>query len=197
MLQPVSQNLLTADEFIDRKFDFPEGGRWTELHAGVVVTFEPPDDRHGNFVRNLSRVFAEFSQRQEAGYACFELGFILQQQPATIYSPPVSYITSGDRFAETDAIATSRVPVLVVEIASTNDRRRSMNQRVEHYLSWKIPTVWVADPLERVVHVFSSEDVARQYQGVQILPGGEGFEEFQTPVAPLFTEPEWWTSAIK
>lgn len=197
MLRPGPPNLMTAEEFMDQKFDFPEGGRWTELHAGVVTTFEPPDDRHGNVIRNLSRLLAEFAQTQNRGYACFELGFILKRNPDTVFAPPISYITAGERFAETDSLVGSHKPVLVVEIASTNDRRRGMAGRVQAYLDWGIPTLWVADTVERKVHVFNPGRGSRSYGNDQILLGDQEMEAFQTPVEPLFADPEWWTSATK
>jgi Uma2 family endonuclease len=197
MIRPAGSDLLTAEEFIRGKFDLPEGGRWTELHAGIVTTFEPPDDPHGNVVRNLSRLLAEYTQAQPEGYACFELGFILERDPDTVYFPPVSYISSGPRFAETDEIATARLPALVVEIASTNDRRRNMAERVQHYLDWQVPAVWVADSVAREIHVFNPTLAPRRYSADQILPGGEGLLNFQTPVSPLFSDPEWWSTPRK
>jgi len=197
MLKPTDSPLITAEQFIDSKFDLPEGGRWTELHSGVVTTLEPPDDPHGNVVRNLSRLLAEFSQTHSTGYACFELGFIVARQPDTIYFPPISYITTGERFAETDEIATDRLPDLVVEIASTNDRRRGMAARVQHYLDWHVPTIWVADTVARELHVFNPRRPPRQYKGDQILLGDPPLADFQTPIAPLFTDPDWWSTTPK
>lgn len=197
MLKSANHPPLSAQEFIEGKFDLPEGGRWTELHSGVVTTFEPPDDVHGNVVRNLSRLLAEYSQTEPEGYACFELGFVVARNPDTIYFPPISYITSGTRFGETDEIATERHPVLVVEIASTNDRRRGMAARVQQYLDWHVPTIWVADSVAREIHVFGPGVAPRQYRGDQVLLGGEGLQNFQTPVAPLFSDPEWWSNATK
>lgn len=198
MLKPTSPELFTAEEFIEKKFDLPEGGRWTELHAGIIFTFEGPDDRHGNFVRNISRALAEFvQQRAHHGYACFELGFIVQRAPDSVYVPPVSYLTTGERFTETGVVATRRVPALVVEIASTNDRRKQMAERVETYLAWQVPEVWVADPLDGVVFVFRKGRAQRSYCGEEILLGEGEIEGFETTVAALFEEPEWWTSGVK
>ncbi len=197
MLKPSDPDLLTADQFIDGIFDLPEGGRWMELRAGRLHTFEPPDDRHGNVVRNLSRLLAEFAQTQPRGYACFELGLILHSDPGTVYFPPICYFTSGERFAETDQVATRRVPALVVEIASTNDRRRDMSDRVRAYLEWQVPTVWLIDPVAREVHLFRSGAAPRNYRDDQILLGDDELRDFQTPVAPLFNDPDWWTSAVK
>lgn len=192
MLKPIEPALLTAEEFIERKFDLAEGGRWMELHHGVVQAFDPPDDLHGNAVRNLSRSIAESARQQIEGYACFDLGFILARDPDSVYFPPISYITTGVRFGETDEIATERKPVLVIEIASTHDRRRGMSKRVQHYLNWGVPNLWVVDTSDRTVQIFQNGCGPITYQGSQIINAGRVLGGFDTTPESIFADPEWW-----
>ncbi len=44
----IDDALVTAEEFANTKYDLPEGGRWTELFAGRILTLQPPDEVHGN-----------------------------------------------------------------------------------------------------------------------------------------------------
>ena len=76
--------LLTAEDFADRKYELPDGGRWTELVEGQVTAYSPVDDVHGNVVRNLSGALATHAQQTQQGYAGFELGLIVSRDPDTV-----------------------------------------------------------------------------------------------------------------
>ena len=147
---------LTAEQFAERKYDFPEGGRWTELVAGEVSRFRRPDDLHGNVVLNFTKALAEHAQKAQDGYACFELGLIVARNPDTVLCPPVSYFQTGQLFAELENLVTQSVPALVVEIASSNDRRRMMVDRINAYLSLGVTQVWLADTEGREMHIFQT-----------------------------------------
>src|SRR5579871_5633979 len=115
-MQPAE--LLTAEQFGDQFFELPEGGRWTELIEGRLVELSPPDDAHGNVVRNLSKSLALYAQTSQRGYACFELGLIVRRDPDTVRFPAACYFVTGERFAESDKFLTDVCPALVIEIAS-------------------------------------------------------------------------------
>ncbi len=46
-------SMITAEEFADTRYELPDGGRWSQLAGGVVVSLEPPDLSHGTAVMNL------------------------------------------------------------------------------------------------------------------------------------------------
>lgn len=187
-----TDSLLTAAEFAERKFDFPEGGRWTELVAGRLVHLEPPDDAHGNFVRTMSAALGRYAHASGQGYACFELGLIVRRSPDTVRCPPICYFKTGERFAEQENVVTETRPALVVEIASSNDRRREMTARVTGYLEWGVPLVWVADPPAQQIVAFEPGRGQQQVAEWQTLFGGSVLDGFSCPVAELFADPAWW-----
>lgn len=185
--------LISAQQFADQKFDLPEGGRWSELIAGEIVAQQPPDPIHGNVVLNLSKALAvHLQQEQTAGYACFELGLVVKRNPDTVRCPPLSFFSGGPMFAETDNVVTETQPALVVEIASTPDRRRDMRHRVESYLQWGVDMIWVADTEDRQLHVFRADQEATQLKAEETLTGGPVLAGFEVPVARLFADPAWW-----
>ncbi|MDB5387327.1 MAG: hypothetical protein JWM11_2973 [Planctomycetaceae bacterium] len=187
-----TNELLSATEYAERKLDLPENGRWTELVAGHIVTYQPPDDDHGNVVRNLLLAFSNFAHKTQQGYACFDIGLIVRRAPDTVRCPPACFFLEGERFAEIDNLIATRRPTVVVEIASTNDRRLKLQTRVEEYLELGIPLVWVIDPHEKQVHVFEPGRISKRYGETRTLYGGAAFEGFETPVADLFVLPTWW-----
>lgn len=184
--------LLTAAEYADRKLDLPEGGRWTELVAGRIVTLQPPDDEHGNVVRNVMLAFSKFAHKTQQGYACSEIGVITHRLPDTVRCPPLSYFLKGNQFAEIDNLIAQTNPDVVVEIASTNDRRRQMEQCVTEYLDTSIPLVWVIDPRDKQVHVFQKNRTVKHYSEHQNLYGSSIVDGFEVMVGDLFALPPWW-----
>lgn len=186
--------LLSVTEFLQQRPDLPEAGQWAELEGGRVVLLQPPDLDHGNTLLNLSKAIAAWTHSPLAGntYACFDLGLILGRDPDTIRFPAVTFFSGGRRFAESDREATETVPILVVELATSAERRQAMPQRVADYLAWGVAEVWVIDPRARtlVQHSRSGRPIARsdrdEVRDVALLPG------FHLAVADLFVEPEWW-----
>ena len=187
--------LISAAEFAEKKYDLPEGGRWTELVAGEVVQYQPPDEKHGTVVLNLSKSLARYFQGAEAenaGEAAFELGLHVARDPDTVRTPPVCCFRGESRFAVLDEVVTDRPPAVVAEIASTNDRRRNMAQRVEEYLRWGVPLVWVIDPHQEQVHVLQQGQPQKQLGARDSLIGFPVLPGFSIRVTDLFAEPKWW-----
>ncbi len=151
---------------------------------------------------NLSRALATHIDQTRAGYACFELGLIVQRNPDTVLSPAISYFLTGDRWAEMDKVVTESCPSLTIEVASTPDRRRSTQERVSAYRSHGASMIWVVDPRQRQISIHSGDhqvdvlstedslvpnDAWLTSDGTAILAG------FSMPLAEVFAEPDWWT----
>jgi Uma2 family endonuclease len=190
----IDEALITAERFAEIKYDLPENGRWTELLAGRIVTLQPPDDKHGNVVLNLSKAMAETYQAGSApsGMACFDVGILVHRDPDTIYSPAMSYFSLDLGFAPVDEVYTDRVPLLVCEVASSNDRRRNMADRVLTYLERGVDLVWVMDPIEKRCHVHGKHQTPKKLEDWQTLDGGRIVSDFRITVGNLFADPKWW-----
>ena len=190
----IDEALVTAAAFAEIKYDLPENGRWTELIAGRIVTLQPPDDVHGNVVLNLSKALASAYQSggQPEGMAVFDVSILVRKNPDSIFSPPMSYFSRETGFQALDEVYSERVPRLVCEIASTNDRRRNMADRVLTYLDRGVEVVWVIDPFETRCHVYSRDHSPKQLEDWQTLDGGRAISDFRIPVGKLFADPDWW-----
>lgn len=185
-------DFMTADEFIEQRFEFPEAGQWSELEEGRVVHLQPPDVDHGTVVLNLSKALAEFAQTTASGYACFDLGLQLRANPDTVRFPAISYFHHGPRFAESDRAVTSAIPALIVEIASTADRRQRQPDRSRDYLTWGVSTVWVIDPQPEIVDLMQPDTAARRLTASEWLLGTAALDRFRIRVSSLFEVPDWW-----
>ena len=167
---------MTAEEFAELGVRDDFDLQRAELVRGQVEVLETPDLLHGAIVLNLTKAFAAYLQQapDEQGYACFEIGLIVAREPDTVRRPAVSFFVGGERFAELDHAVTQTRPALVVEIGSTNDRRRAMRDRVESYLNWGVRTVWVADTLAKAVHCIRAGQPPRIYSSARINPRQSG-----------------------
>jgi Uma2 family endonuclease len=190
----IDEALVTAEEFAELKYDLPENGRWTELVAGRIVTLQPPDVIHGNVVLNLSKAMAATYQSgaQPEGMACFDVSVLVRRSPDSIFSPAMSYFSHEMGFAALDEVYSDRVPRLVCDIASTNDRRRNMADRVLTFLDRGVEVVWVMDSIEKRCHIYSQHQSPKQLEDWQTLDGGRVVSDFRITVGKLFADPEWW-----
>jgi Uma2 family endonuclease len=183
--------LLTAEQFVSGREDLADGGRWTELVAGKPVTLSPPTIEHGTAVLNLSKALAEYAQKGQGGYSCFELGLLTARNPDTVRFPAICFFTSGGLFAEADKVVTDVRPGLVVEVASTNDRRRGLEQRLTDWMEWGVKLVWVLDPSAKQVHAVEKGRAALILAEHHSLPGGSVLSGFKIEVCEIFKEPAW------
>lgn len=184
-------DLLTAEQFAACREELPDGGRWTELRAGRVVTLSPPEMEHGTTILNVSKAIA-LHVRPDEGYACFDLGFIMSRGPDTVRFPPISFFTAGPAFAESEKIVTETRPGLIVEVASSNDRRRNLAERVTGWLDWGAQLVWILDTHAKQAHVFERGGQPRRLASHHTLRGGSILSTFEANVGDLFKEPSWW-----
>lgn len=201
----IASALLTAESFEDARYDLPEGGQWVELVRGRVEILTPPEEEHRIAVLNLSKALAEYLNEHREGYPCFELGLLVQRDPDTVRFPAISYFLGGEIFGETDKSITETRPALIVEVMSSNDRRRSLNDRVFDYTNWGVEVLWIVDPLERAVHTIRPGYANRRVREDETLTGSLSWRhkataqpilpDFRIAVADIFTPPEYWRTS--
>ena len=192
MSHPTQRELQTAETFIDSSFDLPDMGQWAELDRGRVTLLEAPDEIHGRIVLNLTKSLGEFlSASTSDAYPCFDLGLVISRDPDTVWFPAISVFT-GSRFSETAKPISESIPRLVVEIASTPDRRKRLSNRVLAYHERGVEVVWAIDPDERQVNVLTRGRHNRVFGERHELLGEDALAGFSIHVPSLFAQPKWW-----
>ena len=193
---------MTAEEFVASRFELEEGGRWSELILGEPVTLVAPPPRHGTAVLNITKAIADYVQQTMVGYACFELGLIVKRVPDSVYCPPISYFVAGSRWEEMDKQITETRPALVIEMASSRDRRQSIPSRVSQYLDWGVAVVWVVDTESQnvCVHTSSGSAMFDLQESLEFSPewinascDAPVLEGFRIQVEDVFREPDFMT----
>lgn len=198
--------LLTAESFEESRCDQPDGGQWCELVRGRVEVLSPPEEEHRVVVLNFSKALASYLHEHREGYACFDLGLIVSRDPDTVRFPAISYFLGGELFAETDKAMTDTRPALVVEVMSSNDRRRSLNDRIFEYTNWGVEVLWVVDPREKVVHTIRPGYANKRCRDDETLTGSLSWRhkqtaqpilpDFRIAVADLFVPPHYWQDRL-
>lgn len=196
MLRP---SVLSAQDFAELKYSLPEGGRWHELHDGQTVVLSAPDDIHGTIVFNLSRALAEWFSKQPQqtrGYACHELGLHVHSEPDTVYVPAMSIFREGKPFGQFDNVIATEIPRIVIDVASSNDRRSDMRLRTTAYLKLGVECVWVPDPFKKEVQIIRRASHTLSLGKRQTLEVGELLPGFTIPVENVFMQPKWWNEKL-
>lgn len=184
--------MMTAAEFAAQRYDLPDAGRWTELVAGEPKTMHPPDDKHGDVILNLSKAVAGVLTPDSPAFPGFEIGVQTIRNPDTVRFPAMSLFNKGERFSEIESAISDQVPVLVVEIVSTNDRRTTIAERVFEYHELGIDKVWVVDPHNQAVTILRRRQNPLTFTGHQRLTDLSLLPGFELAAADLFAEPSWW-----
>jgi Uma2 family endonuclease len=83
------------------------------------------------------------------------------------------------------------VPSLAVEVISVGNTRGEMKRKLRDYFAAGVEIVWYVYPIERVVHVYTSEEEYRTLTEDDSLDGGSVLPEFQLPVRQLFEAGEF------
>lgn len=182
----------TAEQFLEARYELPDAGRWMELDHGKIINLDPPDVEHGTIILNLSKVLSVYFHQVNQGYACFELGLLVKQNPDTVRIPPVCIFKGGDRFEETDKAISERKPDAIIEIASTNPRRQLMNEHVSEFVHWGVDLIWVIDPQPQEVLEYLPASGSEVIETKGKITGGNVLPGFSMKVEDLFAEPVWW-----
>lgn len=77
-------------------------------------------------------------------------------------------------------------PDLCVEVLSPDDRASQVQQKVQDWLTFGTPLVWVVDPLTQTVTLHEPSGESRTYGRTESLPGGEILPGFELPLDKLF-----------
>jgi Uma2 family endonuclease len=73
------------------------------------------------------------------------------------YRVPDVVVTRG----KPDEQILTKPPVLCIEILSPEDRLSRLNRRVQDYLEFGVPVVWVVDPAEKIVWIYRRNGLER------------------------------------
>jgi Uma2 family endonuclease len=178
---------ITADEFFAMNLE----GR-AELVDGKIVRTSQAGAWHGSIAAELVRQVANHVREYRLGRVISaDTGFILRRAPDAVRAPDVSFVACDRLPHEPFTSFFPGSPDLAVEVVSPSDSWHHIDCKLREYLDAGCGEVWIVEPGDRYVHVFSAN--ARhhfvtndQVLTSDVLPGfslrvGELFEGWSAP----------------
>ena len=191
----VSQQMMTAAEFLEWTNRDENQGRFFELERGEVVEMPPPGKYHGFVCLNVGSILRSYAAEQGRGYACGnDSGVLVERDPDTVRGPDVSFYEDAQTPADMDRGYSEAPPRLAVEVVSPNDRVNQVMQRVADLLRAGGKVVWVIDPEARDVSVCRAGVEPRLFSAEDTLTNEDVLPGFSCRVAELFALPGQGTS---
>lgn len=180
-----NKKLLTAEEFA--KLPNPVDGSKQELVRGEVVTVPPPSFVHGKVQGRVYFALETYNRATKAGQVTVESGVITDTGPDTVRGPDVAFWTFERLPADQVPVVYANVaPDLCVEIKSPSNTPARMTEKVREYFACGARMVWVVDPEERTVTVYTQPGDGRVLWDNATLTGEPALPGFSCPVADFF-----------
>lgn len=184
-MSTVGKKLITAEEFY--ALPEPADGTRLELVRGEVVAVSRANWEHGEIAGNVYMLIKLFLRGNPIGRVTVEGGVLTERGPDTVRGPDASFMSRErmplgermNRFAD-------QTPDLCVEVVSPSNTRRQLDDKVKEYFFTGCRLVWVIDPDERSVTVYTEPMEGRVLKGDKTLDGGDVLPGFSCKVADLF-----------
>src|SRR5262245_5887625 len=139
-MSSVISKLMTADEFYDWTHRPENRERHFELEEGEVVEMSRPGERHCVVCGNASGILWTYTRQRKKGYVCSnDMGIVVGHDPDTVRGPDVSLYTESRKFDELAVKYPDRLPALIVEVLSPNDRFPTVLKRIKKFLDMGVP----------------------------------------------------------
>ncbi|MGH2562605.1 MAG: Uma2 family endonuclease [Thermomicrobiales bacterium] len=176
--------LMTADELLRMQSD---EFRY-DLIRGELRRMSPAGFRHGKIAMRVSIPLGLFVDEHDLGdIVAAETGFRLDRHPEVVLGPDLAFVRAGrippdadqDRYLEL-------APDLVLEVVSPGTPFDEVMEKVDLYVQYGVPLVWLALPKRRVVMVFAVGQPSITLHEDDILDGGDVLPGFRLPVADIF-----------
>ncbi|HEY1187483.1 MAG TPA: Uma2 family endonuclease [Gemmata sp.] len=185
MSATATKKLLTAEEFA--KLPDPIDGSKQELVRGEVVTVPPPSFLHGVVQLNVALLLKTFAKQNGLGRVAVESGVITDTGPDTVRGPDVAFWSFERMPADQVPVVYANVaPDLCVELRSPGNTPARMTKKVGEYFSCGARAVWVVDPDERTVTVYTKPGDGRVLWDNATIAGEDVLPGFTCPVAEFF-----------
>lgn len=178
-------DIMTADEL----FEMEKDEYRYELIQGRLICTAPTGGDH-------SLIGLGFGARlwlhvREGGYGNAygsDAGFIFARDPDTVLSPDAAFLRH-DRVPtpEEHSRFLPVVPDLTVEVISPSDRLVQVREKAEYYIEAGVRLVWVINPRNRTVIVYSPDSPPHTLNQDDELDGGDVLPDFRLAVSEIFS----------
>jgi Uma2 family endonuclease len=179
----VRPDLLTGEELLEKSDVGP-----SELVEGRIVPMSYTNRKHARIVLLLGYELESFVREQSVAGKVFvgDAGLYTERDPDTVRGVDVAFV-SEERLAEnTSGNLLDVGPELVVEVISPSNSWEGVRRKIGEYFAIGTERVWIVEPANRSVLIFSAPDTMRALRGNDRLEGKGALDGFALPVASLF-----------
>jgi Uma2 family endonuclease len=134
LLQVATKTQITAEQYLRMTFEHD-----AEFVHGEIVERSMPDYVHSRIQTLLAFLF-ESMRRSHTLFTCAELRCKIA--PDVFRIPDICVI--ADKPPQQSV--PDQPPLVAIEILSKDDRHSDLMQKLEEYLVWGVPNIWVIDP---------------------------------------------------
>ena len=177
------KELVTAEEL----WRMGSRGENYELVRGELIEMTPPGGIHGSTAVNLGSLLLSFIKARNLGVVMVETGYRLASNPDTVRGPDISFLSATK--IPSNGLPDGYIdgpPDLAVEIVSPGDTASEIQDKVQDYLAYGTPMVWVVYPQQRLVIVHDPDGTARTLRETDTLSGEAIIPGFSCQVAEIF-----------
>jgi Uma2 family endonuclease len=164
--------------------------RLCELVDGTLVE-KPMGVLESYLAGVINRWLGAFVDEHDLGILTLPDG-TLRLMPGLVRMPDVAFISWNqlpNRKCPNEPIP-SLYPELAVEVLSESNTRSEMKRKLGEYFSSGTQLVWLVDPIERIVDVYTAPDRFTRLEEGDVLDGGDLLPGFQLPLERLFAKVE-------
>ncbi len=173
----------TAEEL----FTLPEGEMQYELVRGQLREVPMAGWQHGWIEMNIILALATDPVARTVGRTVSgDTAFVLARDPDTVRIPDVAFVRHERLPPPLVSGRAALPPDLAVEIRSPNDRPGELRQKLADYFAAGVQLVWLVDPDEQTVEVWTSSGLGRRCTAAETIDGGAVIPGFRCPVARFF-----------
>jgi Uma2 family endonuclease len=178
----------TAADLLEMPVDLPAGPVQYELYDGRLSARPPRGDVYHSVNPSFPGALLFEAQRRGLGVArCGEVRLILWRHPDRVVLTDAAFFANRSlplHAAQEECIET--IPDLVVEIMSKNDNFAYMKDKVEDYLSAGVQAVWLADPTDQTVTVFTHQGGLEILADTDFLAESRILPGLRMPIREIF-----------
>ncbi|HTU92247.1 MAG TPA: Uma2 family endonuclease [Gemmataceae bacterium] len=192
----VETKRLTAEEFWEW-VNRPENlDKLFELDRGEVVEVTRPAEFHGVLCAWIAHLLWRYVLQRRRGCVCSnDTGLLVARDPDTLRGPDVMFIDEPLGLDQLSRKFTQRIPKLLIEVMSPNDRLTQLNRRIGQYLERGVGLVWLVDAEVRGVTVYRRDRYPLVLDDTEELTGEDVLPDLRLAVSELFTLPAEQTAS--
>ena len=174
---------MTAEEL----FTLPEGEMQYELVRGQLREVPMAGWQHGSVEVNIIAILVTDRVARTVGRTVSgDTAFVLARDPDTVRIPDVAFVRHERLPPPLVSGRAALAPDLAVEIHSPNDRPGEVQRKVADYFAAGVKFVWLVDPDEQTVEVWTPGGLDRRCTATETIDGGTVIPGFRCPVARFF-----------